>query len=334
MKVVRSAAAVSALALAMVASAQSPVPRGPMSCGGMVKDLPSWRTQPLQPTSQQRVEPSSAATNLCSEYTHAKGWRRTVLLYFGQGADEYKHLIEMAVNKWNEALAGFNQKPIIEFAALRPKNFSLSRNFWALEQDRRGDSPRLSKDGQSVIYFQGNDVEGSPGGFAYSRWNSANYMVEADIYINTSSVEEYGPHLVDAQKVYHTGGNHIYAAVDAIYMIILHEVGHALGLNHVPVSGNIMSYNYLPYMKTLWTPVIAAEALRQSNQSYSRGSFSLSGPFAVFTNSSGEDKEYWYYEDPGSDIREMISVYTQSAGLGEQDRSALLCAYEFSDWNH
>ena len=38
---------------------------------------------------------------------------------------------------------------------------------------------------------------------------------------------------------------------------MLHEIGHLLGVNHVPVSGNIMSYNYMPRMIEIWAPVMA-----------------------------------------------------------------------------
>ncbi len=330
MTIARSVAAVSALALALTASAQTQIPHAKRGCGGMVVHAPYLRLPPLSPKSQDRVQPSSRATDLCQKYTHAKGWRDTVRLYFGQGASEHRDLIEMAVQKWNEALEGFNQKPVIEIVPRRARNFSLPSDFWDLYELEEEGSEGLANDGQSTIYFQGSGVESSPGGFAYSRWDSSNHMVEADIYINASGIEEYGPHLVDAQKVFQVGGNHIYAVVDSIYEIILHEIGHALGLNHVPVSGNVMSYNYLPYMKTLWGPAITAEAVSQS-----RGrSFRLSGPFSEFSRSSGEDREYWYFTSPSTREIEMISAFTRSARLGEQDRSALLCAYEFSDWNH
>lgn len=147
-----------------------------------------------------------------------------------------------------------------------------------------------------MIYFAGNDIEDSPGGYAYSRRDDRGSMVEADLYINVPTVELYGPHLLEAKQVFEVGGNHIYAVVDLICTTILHEIGHALGLQHVPVSGNIMSYNYLPCLKNLWGPAMMAEALEQYE--YDSSSFVLRGPFAEFTYTSGDDQEYWHIEVP------------------------------------
>ena len=333
MPIAHSVAAVSALVLALTASAQIPVPGSSPGCGGMRREVPTWSPQPLQPRSQVR-ETASQQRDLCSTYTHA-GWVDTLNLRLGEGAHDYMWLIESAVETWNDALEGFNRKPIIQVSPLRPKNPSLHRDFWSRYNNKSDldESDRLIDDGQSVIYFKGGDPENLYGGFAYSRWNDK-HMEEADIYINLTSVEEYGFFLVDTQRLISWDGSITYAPVLSIYITILHEIGHALGLNHVPVSENVMSYNYMPYIAEKWTAPAFMRLLQDMTRYGSPGSALRNGLFSAVTVPEGKLSPRYYFEDPSEELMVIITVFSSSAGLGEQDRMSLLCAYEFSNWNH
>ncbi len=316
----------SALALCCISVAQIPVPRDPPQCGGMERKFPSWSVPPLAPRYQERLPVSRAATDLCSEYTHS-GWKNTLKLRLGEGAEDYKPLIELAIKRWNEALEGFNQKPVVEISRLRPTSYSLHDDFWhryntSSELDESND---LIDDGQSVIYFKGNDPENRFAGFAYSRWDDKS-MQEADIYINLTSTEQYSPFIVETQELATDESGTAYAAVLSIYTTILHEIGHALGLNHVPVSGNVMSYNYMPYMAEKWQIPAYVELLRSGTL---QRSF-----FSAFISSDPDISKSYYFEDPTEEQQSAALFYTITAGLGEQDRMSLLCAYDFSDWNH
>ena len=318
-----------ALALASLGIAQIPIPEHDSpSCGGVRESHPSWSTPPLVPRFQGRLPLPEPATDLCAQYTKA-GWDRTMELRLGEGAEEYRSLIELAVKTWNEALLGFNQKPVIEISRLRPRNYSLGDDFWQQYNAdyRLSEGVDLREDGQSVIYFKGNDPENRYSGIAWSRWNDKS-MEESDIYINLTSAEKYAPFRVKVRALMTHDGRTIYVPALSIYVTILHEIGHALGLNHVPVSGNIMSYNYMPHMVEKWKGVLISEFLAKGESVFRRGLFSY------FTDSDPDYRGNWYYEDPGEDRIGIAELFTSTAGLGEQDRMTLLCAYDFSEWNH
>lgn len=316
-----------ALALSSLGLAQIPVP-GPLpGCGGVKKVL-ALPDVPLVPRYQDRVAAPSSK-DLCSVYTHA-GWKDTVRFRLGENASEYKPLVELAIKQWNEALVGFNQKPLIELSPLRPRNYSLHDDFWYRynTDSELDESHDLIDDGQSVIYFKGNDPDNRYSGFAYSRWDSFRHMKEADVYINLTSSEKYAPFRVKVRALLTHEGETTYVPVLSIYLTILHEIGHAIGLQHVPVSGNIMSYNYMPHMVEKWKNLSIFEYLSKGD------SILRYGLFSYFTNDDPDYRGNWYYEDPSEEMISAALLFTATAGLGEQDRMSLLCAYDFSDWNH
>ena len=321
-----------ALALSLGLNAQIPVPGPIPECGGVEIEGLSLRPQPWQSRSASLQD-----QGLCSEYAFG-GWTRTMYLYAGEGFFEHREKIERAVEKWNEALEGFNQKPVIEIIRRSPKNPFLPDEFWS---NRLGYAKQLAQDGQSVIYFKGGAVDNSLGGFVYPRTDIDGNMVEADIYINITHWEEYGPYLFFAQELLDMDGRILYVPVDSVYKTMLHELGHALGLLHVPVSGNIMSYNYMPYMKDLWKPLVGVDFFRQlwtvTSEAELLGIFEnafTSGMFSSFVWNGNDLAEYQSRDDPDFLEILMLEYFTSTAGLGEQDRMSLLCAYDFSDWNH
>ncbi len=159
------------------------------------------------------------------------------------------------------------------------------------------------------------------------------------MYINITDWQEYGPYLYRTQEVLNIEDHYVHVVVDSTYLTVLHEIGHALGLQHVPVSGNIMSYNYMPRMKDLWLPAMTAELFRRAELSYSieqvfASNDNFSPLLSAFATTDADYGSYMYSEDLDDMEKAMMFLFTESAGLGEQDRMSLLCAYDFSDWNH
>lgn len=322
-------AAVAALVLSSVASAQTTIPHATKRCGGVrALHVPGKPSVHLP----QRAF-SIGESGFCSEYaTH--GWEATMHLHLGEGASDFLPQIEMAVDLWNTALEGFARRPVINIIRnVRPKTFRLESGFW---RNGGSQSSRLVDDGQSVIYFKASENPRSSAGFAHWRWDRSDRLREADVYINTADVVKYGPHLIHAHEVFRYDDTRgAFTWVDQTYLVILHEIGHALGLEHVPISGNIMSYNYMPRMVDVWNAPLAM--LNLSLKSLNRS----------VSNDLGRGIE-WFLEDRDSKSPNMYTrpehmtsrrhalteMYTKSVVLGEQDRMALMCIYDFEDWNH
>lgn len=248
-------------------------------------------------------------------------------LYLGEGAQEYLPKVRQAVDLWNRALMGFNREPIVRIVTdQRPAAYTLDSSFW---EDPADLGRSLVRDGQSVIYFKASGAESGLSGYAHRRWSrTANRMVEADSYINTRWVEKYGGLIYRTQEVYRVDENSaVFARVDGLFLTVLHEIGRLLGVNHVPVSGNIMSYNYMPRMIEIWSPVMALTNRLSPIRSEDNGMISdpsrMARSYTLDLNSSR-----------GRYLSDLVEMFTASVTLGEQDKQALMCVYDFSDWNH
>lgn len=289
-----------------------------LECGGTVMSADDKTTDSLP---RRNFAPGERRqdSRFCSQYTYG-GWTDTMELHLGEGAAEYRDLVNQAVDLWNVALSGFNQRPVIEIIEHQaPRTLRLNEGFWS---NRTGESEANLADDQSVIYFKPAGEDIGIGGFARLQTQGGR-MVEADVYLNTRTEMQHGS-VALTEPLLETSVGIIHALVDPLFVAVVHELGHALGLKHVPVSGNIMSYNYMPAMRDKW--LASVELLE----------------FALYATERESELEFLVHRSSLPPLVALSSekdlylrrVYTRSVGLGEQDRMALLCIYDFADWNH
>ena len=242
-------------------------------------------------------------------------------LYLGEGAAEYIDFIEAAVELWNAALRSSGQEIIEIVKDVRPANWDNDAWFW---YDTDPYTERNAGDGQSVIYFErGFGFLEEPEGitvFSRELVNGANSMVEADVYINTYFEDVYSPHIV-ARTVHILGvskSSSMYAFVSDVFLNIVHEIGHVLGLTHIHISGNIMGYDYLPGLAQRWRAPMAMyfEGLQAGSIIQHTYNDDLITPYTLVDT---EDEE----------TVDALTMFTSSIVLGEQDRTALMCSYGF-----
>ena len=265
--------------------------------------------------------------NLCSTYAYA-GWEETMRLHLGEGASEYLGLIEMAVEVWNEVVTPRSGEPLIEIVEYRPENYLLSESFWAnTDADINIEGLINLLDGENVIYFKPDTEDESDlwGLTWYGRMRSVDSgsrkMAAADIYINTADEEEVAPDtlalsklLVDVNDSYGA-----YAFVNKTYQVILHEIGHAVGLSHIPVSGNVMSRDFGAGGLDQWSAPIALELFKS--------------PSPIQDNKFVDPHDlifpYMRVGEENLDMLDRMDFFTRSAKLGEQEKMVLTCIYEY-----
>ena len=249
-------------------------------------------------------------------------------LYLGDGAADYRSLIELAVDLWNTALRGFSRTDVIQLDTfIQPRTFTLSDEFW--------DNPKPEYeanlgDGQSVIYFKGGGDADAVYSFAYSKPDAAHRMVESDIYINTTHEGLYGPNLALTELLFPIDAEHgVYAVVNSTFVTILHELGHSIGLGHVSVSGNIMSYQYTPGVGEAWEVPLALLLATEMRGETDADSVAVSQ--LPFVSRHADVSPYMLVTDDS--LLTQRDLFTLTARLGEQDKIALMCVYDFEDWN-
>ncbi len=244
--------------------------------------------------------------DLCSKYAYTEGEiPRTRLLYLGEGADKYREFIELAVEKWNAAVfAAGGPEQLIKITDEAPHRYYLEDDFY--EYINYYIYLQGLNDYQSAIYFKvGGGVSGVAGG--------------GDIYINPHLEEKYGgpgKAIVIIHKLMDLGeGRGLYTATRRVYGVILHEIGHLVGLRHIPNLGNIMGPGANDQVVEQWRPF--AELARRSP------GLDLEDVGIV------ADSKRFYNLDLIDDPEElkMVDRFTRTMELGEQEKMLLNCLY-------
>lgn len=233
---------------------------------------PHFQEPPLAPTARNLL--GGDCRTLCECYSGGAGWRRPMELYLGEGAREHLPLIKRAARVWNDVLG----QEVIEV-----KEDQVSYSY--------GPNPLAAgsfySNDVSVIYMPTAGISG----YNLSRqiWNSEGgyyEVVEADVFVNYSETERRGGDVL------------------SLYSTILHELGHALGLGHIAIGGNVMSYER--GKKIHWT----------------LAPFFAFGLFPEYgTDPSRRDRSYFMF-DPR--YRPLVQGMVTP---GEQDKLILSCLY-------
>ena len=311
------------LAFASLASAQTPIPHNPDWCG--VPDRIDGRSPKTKAEDFGAREFSVPGSGICARYTFGGGWERPMLLQLGEGASDYLPLIELAVKSWNEAVQPWGQDPLralIQISDVPPTNFELPENFW---EDRGERSTWENQaDFENVIYFSPYPENSRLGGFTTPTivWDS---MATADIYINTADQEKWSGHTLTVTKkiINVTSSSGVYAYLDHTYQVILHELGHAIGLRHIPVVGNVMKTGTFIYgIASQWT-----EAMGVGHISNLRMHDGQASDFEL-TFARPHSKVFPYMALRAQQDLALTDFYTRMSELGEQEKMLLSCIYQ------
>ena len=311
-------------AFSFAIAAEGQISLSPMQCGGVESVESATRPTALQPRHFGIRD-----RGFCSEYTFEAGWESPLRLHLGEGATAYLDQISLAIKVWNDALWGpkyLASGPPVEISFGRPSRYQVSETIW-LEGESISDSN--AQDGQSVIYFKPSGTAGaSNAGFTKIRTEGSR-IVEADIYINTRNEARHGTNLSRPRMVLEVDEEHgIYSFLNSAFSNVLHELGHALGLKHNPIAGSVMSYQYTEHPTDQWESAMSVFVL---NQLAIRGSSVYSDPTQIpFVFRNDQVSPYMVVKNEA--MLESMEFFTGAAKLSEQDKNALMCVYDFTEW--
>lgn len=309
--------------VALAASAQEPLthPLGECEIFESINGASGRKASDLELGRNEFAIPEG---DLCEQYTFGTGWDTPVTLYLGEGASKYRKLIERAVEVWNETVRIPFLGELIRISDERPENYRLTRSFWADTDEHSGQN---IEDQESVIYFKpSREDETRRWGLTWVRWGThpitfRQSLLEADVYINTHDEEERGDNytLILTKKLVDVDASYgAYGFINKTYEIILHEIGHLVGLKHIPVSGNVMSKDFGAGGLDQWAGPMALDLFNSSSARSNK-----------FVERHSMVSPYMRVHESYEEVLDRVEFFTENAKLGEQEKMALTCIYEY-----
>ena len=247
----------------------------------------SWSTWPVNRRAMSVSPPaneSSGMGNICRSSATGRSWAfsgRHLQLYLGDGAREHLETIREAVRAWNRLLVRnpivLHEDTVSYALSPLPPNSEAASTFYG--------------DGTSVLYFSPKRTL-SPFGYVLARQETDadghTHLTEADVFIWSQP----GP-----------------ASELDLLIALQHELGHALGLSHTVISGNVMSHNYRPAIEDAVTPFIVL------------------GILPDYDDANLQPGELNLFDDPRYSLLLRRLVRPQA-----QDKTGILCMYPFGRW--
>ena len=109
-----------------------------------------------------------------------------------------------------------------------------------------------------------------------------------------------------------------YALYNKTYSVILHELGHAIGLGHVPVNGNVMSNDFGGGGIDQWAATLAFDLLNDSSPQRHK-----------FVYPKMDMLPYMFAGSQDIEVLQKVDFFTYNAKLGEQEKMLLSCIYVY-----
>lgn len=233
---------------------------------------------------------------LCEDYTFGVGWAMPMRLHLGGAAPEFLPVIRDAVAAWNRVFA-------IDVIELQEDGPVYEVGPFILD-----DHEDFYADGVSVLYFDPQRREADASGSAHPviapaaigpwREEEPGNLLEVDVFI------------WDAWQYRELPADHDFVL---LHLLLLHELGHVLGLAHNPVSASVMSYSEDAQLRRLFEPLIVLGALGED--------------FPLEADYTDDDFDQWLVSGHpyGARLRRLLRPQAQ-------DTTLLMCHNDFDTW--
>ena len=255
--------------------------------------------------------------SFCDKYTFFRSaWHRPMNLYVSRNATNHQVAVtRRAVQRWNMLF----RRNVISFRGRHAYKIA-SRYTWRNHPKKDNDAFgfQANNDGASIIYFLPQYAEFNSnldaGWDGIATFTTQHYVV----YRDPNTGDTLTTRQIREADIYIKGGSFNSAQPFQQIALVMHEIGHALGLAHIPISGNIMSYSEEAAIIQILRPFVV------TMDEYLDDNTNLVGNIDNIPT-----REWLNFLNSDEALQRMsYDLMTPQA----QDKTALMCLYDFDTW--